>query len=98
MTALRRCLTVLCAMVALSLAAPPTSSGPPKPRNVADHPRAPAGWETLSPREEVSPTFSYDPKGGPNGGGAFVLTAGDSVGQHGWWQNVFPVTGGKFYR
>jgi predicted amidohydrolase len=58
----------------------------------------PAGWGPVSQREEIRPAFSFDPAGGPNGGGAFVLTAADSVGQHGWVQKVFPVTGGTFYR
>jgi predicted amidohydrolase len=94
----RRCLIVVCVILVTGLVTLPIASGPPPARKAAELPRPPAGWETLSPREEVSPTFSFDPKGSPKGAGAFVLTAGDSVGQHGWWQNVFPVTGGKHYR
>jgi hypothetical protein len=31
--------------------------------------KAPDGWETWVPREELRPEFSYDVKGGPNGHG-----------------------------
>src|SRR5436190_9264026 len=60
--------------------------------------RLPAGWVASSPREEVRPAFSFEPEGGPDKGGAFVITAKDSIGQHGWWRRAFAVTGGKFYR
>src|SRR5262245_27219591 len=64
----------------------------------SERPPFPAGWEQVSQREEISPACSFDPSGGPKGGGAFVITASDCVGQHGWVQKTFPVTGGKFYR
>src|SRR5262245_36175921 len=57
----------------------------------------PAGWEPTSQREEIRPTFAFDPTAGPKGSGAFVITAADSVGQHGWVQKTFPVSGGQFY-
>src|SRR5205807_6909003 len=60
--------------------------------------RLPPGWDAVSPRDEIRPTFSYDAKGGPKAGGAFVITAADSAGQHGWFQKTFPVSGGKAYR
>src|SRR5262245_31165661 len=66
--------------------------------NPTERVRPPAGWEQVSRREEIRPAFSFEPRGGPNAGGVFVITAADSVGQHGWWQKTFPVTGGKFYR
>lgn len=58
----------------------------------------PAGWEPTSPREEIRPTFSFDPKGGPKAAGAFVITTSDSEGDHGWLRKSFPISGGKFYR
>jgi predicted amidohydrolase len=58
----------------------------------------PPGWKAVSQRDEIRPTFSFEPKGGPNGHGAFVIAAADSVGQHGWFQKAFPLTGGKVYR
>src|SRR5262245_53698102 len=58
----------------------------------------PTGWQTASPRDEIRPAFAYELKSGPDGNPAFVITAGDSVGQQGWVQKTFPVTGGTFYR
>lgn len=58
----------------------------------------PSGWEPTAQRDEIRPTFAYDAKGGPNGNGAFLITAADSVGQHGRVQKSFPVVGGKCYR
>lgn len=58
----------------------------------------PAGWQAAAQREEIRPNFSFAARGGPKGQGAFVIAAADAVGQHGWFQRVFPVTGGKWYR
>jgi predicted amidohydrolase len=58
----------------------------------------PDGWQPAAPREEIRPAISFDPKGGPRGAGAFVLASDGGVGQHGWVQRTFPVTGGKTYR
>jgi predicted amidohydrolase len=66
---------------------------------VNDPPTAlPAGWTTGTPRDELRPHVSFDPTGGPNKTGAFVLTADDREGLHGWVAKSFPVTGGKYYR
>ncbi len=90
MSARRWCLAVLGLVSVLGAAAVQTPS--------AESTRLPAGWGPASPREEIRPTFAFDPAGGPKGGGAFVITAGDSVGYHGWVRKAFPVTGGTFYR
>jgi hypothetical protein len=58
----------------------------------------PDGWQPAAPREEIRPAISFDRKGGPQGSGAFVLATDEGVGQHGWVQKTFPVTGGKTYR
>src|SRR5579871_1788501 len=58
----------------------------------------PDGWHSAAPREEIRPTISFDPQGGPRGSGAFVLATDQGPGQHGWVRKVFPVTGGKTYR
>lgn len=58
----------------------------------------PAEWEAIAPREEIKPTFGFDPKGGPKGLGSLVITAANSTTQHGWLKRSFPVTGGTFYR
>lgn len=67
-------------------AAPPAADGP-----------LPAGWTAGSPRDELRPRVSFDPKGGPKGDGAFVLTADEREGLHGWVQKTFPVAGGQHY-
>src|SRR5262245_23135561 len=59
---------------------------------------APDGWTTAAPREEIRPTFVYEPKGGPDGKGAFVIRTDRHDGLDGWWTKTFPVTGGKHYR
>ena len=58
----------------------------------------PTGWQAVSPRDEIRPTFSFDPKGGTSGTGALVIAADGREGLQGWWQKPFPVTGGKHYR
>jgi predicted amidohydrolase len=56
-------------------------------------------WKTGSPRDELRPTFGFDPKGGPNGTTSFIIAANErDEGLHGWWQKSYPVTGGKYYR
>ena len=57
----------------------------------------PPGWTTVSPRDEIHPAFSYEPKGGPKQAGSFVVTHDQRDGLDGWFQKSFPVTGGEFY-
>ena len=59
---------------------------------------APDGWKTVSPREEIRPTFAWLPKGGPDHQGSFVIEADQREGLYGWWEKTFPVTGGESYR
>lgn len=59
---------------------------------------APDGWQTLAPREELRPEFSYKPKGGPSGSGSFVVATGKLEGLDGHWSKTFPVKGGQWYR
>lgn len=61
-------------------------------------PEFPAGWEFAAPRAEIRPVAAFDPKGGPDGTGAFVLSTDAELGQQGWVQKAFPITGGKSYR
>jgi predicted amidohydrolase len=58
---------------------------------------APDGWQTVAPREEIRPAFSYEPRGGPNHAGCFVITQDQREGLDGWFQKTIPVTGGKYY-
>ncbi|MBI1832033.1 MAG: carbon-nitrogen hydrolase family protein [Planctomycetes bacterium] len=55
------------------------------------------GWQPAAPRDEIKPRFSFDPKGGPKGGGTLTIVAENREGLHGWWQKSFPISGGKFY-
>jgi predicted amidohydrolase len=59
---------------------------------------APEGWQTLAPREEVRPQFSYNPQGGLSGKGALVIAAGKLEGLDGHWAKTFPVKGGHYYQ
>ncbi|MEQ1860950.1 MAG: carbon-nitrogen hydrolase family protein [Chthoniobacteraceae bacterium] len=59
---------------------------------------APDGWTTGAPRDEIKPAFAFNPKGGPNGKGSFVIESGPREGQMGKWVKTFAVTGGQHYR
>jgi predicted amidohydrolase len=58
---------------------------------------APSGWITASPRAEISPRFTFDPAGGPDRNGAFVIEADAREGLFGRWTKTVPVEGGKHY-
>lgn len=58
----------------------------------------PAGWQSMSPRDELKPGFSFNPKGGPKGDGAFVIAHDEREGLHGWFEKSFPVEGNRHYR
>jgi predicted amidohydrolase len=73
------------------LVANPRQDGPPtRP--------APPGWATAAPRDELRPAFDFEPAGGADGKGAWVIRAGRREGEHGWWTRTYPVQGGKHYR
>jgi predicted amidohydrolase len=57
----------------------------------------PEGWTTAAPRDEIRPAFRFDPQGGPDGHGAFVIKADRREGLDGCWTKTFAVTGGKYY-
>jgi len=58
----------------------------------------PEGWQPAAPRDEIRPEFSYDPAGGPDGKGSFVIEADAREGLDGYWARSFPVEGGRHYR
>jgi predicted amidohydrolase len=58
----------------------------------------PDGWATAAPRDEIRPAFAYEPVGGLDGKGAFVITADRRDGLDGFWTKAYPVSGGKYYR
>src|SRR5262249_28093492 len=65
----------------------------PADRKAAPAP-APDGWTTAAPRDEIRPEFAYEPGGGPDGKGAFVITHDRREGLDGCWAKTLPVTGG----
>jgi predicted amidohydrolase len=60
-------------------------------------PGAPEGWKVSAPRDEIRPEFAYDPRGGPEGTGAFVIRADRREGLDGGWVKTERVTGGRHY-
>src|SRR5262245_9806849 len=85
-------------LVLLTFAAWIAWAAPPDGGKGPDVGPAPDGWTTAAPRPEIKPDFAYEPAGGPDGKGAFVITADKREGLDGWWTNTFPVAGGKSYR
>jgi predicted amidohydrolase len=67
-------------------------------RAAEEGPKAPKGWSTRSPREEIRPDFVYLPQGGPDGAGSFVIEGHASEGDVGCWEKTFLVQGGRSYR
>ena len=68
------------------------------PASVAAEPEQPEGWTTAAPREEIRPRFAYEPRGGRDDKGAFIIRHDRREGLDGWWTHAFPVRGGRFYR
>jgi predicted amidohydrolase len=58
---------------------------------------APPGWSVAAPRDEIRPQFGFEPKGGLDHQGAFVIRADRREGEEGCWTKIFAVTGAKFY-
>ena len=54
-------------------------------------------WQPATPRTEICPSFSFNPSGGPQAGGAWIITTDDRGGQHGCWRRTFSVKGGEYY-
>src|SRR5579872_4255316 len=60
--------------------------------------RPPEGWKTWSPRDEIRPQFQYEPQGGRDGAGSFIISHDDREGLDGCWTKAFSVGGGRHYR
>jgi predicted amidohydrolase len=58
----------------------------------------PGGWRTSAPRDEIKPAFSFQPNGGPDHAGSFVIECDEREGLHGSWAKTFPVKGGEYYQ
>ncbi len=63
----------------------------------ADAPGAPDGWLGVAARDEIRPEFGYDPRGGADGKGCFLIKTDRREGLDGYWKKAIPVLGGKFY-
>jgi predicted amidohydrolase len=59
---------------------------------------SPDGWQTVAPRDEIRPVFSFEPRGGPKNAGSLVITHDHRDGLDGWFQKSFAVSGGDYYR
>lgn len=65
---------------------------------MASESKAPEGWTTAAPREEIRPQFAFDAQGGPGGTACFIIRADQREGLDGCWRKTFPIQGGKYYR
>jgi predicted amidohydrolase len=57
----------------------------------------PNGWQTVAPRDEIRPEFSFEPRGGPMKAGSMVVTHDHRDGLDGWFEKSFAVSGGDYY-
>ncbi len=60
--------------------------------------QVPEGWEAVSPRDEIRPEFEFQPAGGPDGRGSWIIRADRREGLQGWWTRTLGVEGGRHYR
>ena len=79
MKILSRRFVVLVAMSAASFLANALRAETPSTASAKSVEVYPPGWETMAPRDEIRPQFSFDSKGGPEGRPAFVIATSDSV-------------------
>lgn len=56
------------------------------------------GWQPQSPREEVRPQFEFQPAGGRDLGGRWIVRHDDREGLDGAWVKSFAVEGGRHYK
>lgn len=56
------------------------------------------GWKSGGPRNEILPTFEFDPAGGPSKKGSLRIKSDHRDGLHGWWETTGSVDGGHWYR
>lgn len=58
----------------------------------------PEGWAPTEVREGTRPDFAFDPAGGPDGQGAFIIQSDEREGLDGRWVKTFAVEGGQHYK
>jgi len=92
---MKRILPAIICLVLLGMANQPADqpggNGSAKPES------APKGWSTAAPREEIRPDFSFDPKGGRDGKGSFLISADQREGLNGYWVRTVPIKGTHYY-
>jgi predicted amidohydrolase len=59
--------------------------------------KAPEGWHTAAPREEIRPAFAYQERGGHADKGSLVIQHDGREGLDGFWTRTFQVEGGQYY-
>jgi predicted amidohydrolase len=59
---------------------------------------SPDGWQTVAPRDEIRPSFSFNPKGGPKKTGSLIVAHDQREGLDGSFQKTFAANGGEYYR
>jgi predicted amidohydrolase len=55
------------------------------------------GWQPAASREEIRPSFSFDPRGGADGKGSWTISADERDGLSGCLRKTLPVEGGHYY-
>ena len=65
---------------------------------VASEDSQPNGWAFVSPRDEISPSSSFEKVGGPTGQGAFKIAADHRPGLSGKWHAKIKVKGNTYYQ
>lgn len=63
----------------------------------AENKSAPEVWSSVAIRDEIAPQFSYNPAGGPDREGSFVIRSDKREGLAGYWRRSFNVEGGHYY-
>ncbi len=58
----------------------------------------PEGWQSISPRPELRPLFSFERKGGRSNHGVLQIQHDGREGLDGAWTRTFSVKGGHYYR
>ena len=55
------------------------------------------GWTPAAQRDEIRPSFRYDPDAGRDRKGTWLIGADPREGLDGYWTKTFPIKGGQYY-
>jgi predicted amidohydrolase len=84
-----------CLLVSLCLAS--SLGNPAFASSISELTNSLSGWRTYAPREEIRPTFAFEPQGGRDSSACFLIQTDAREGQDGSWTKIFTVTGGNYY-